>query len=85
MENKKLTTVEHIQKAFYSYAKSGGLDNDQWKIYEQDFDKMLELALELEKQKLKEAYFAGTMQFDNAAPIVRPKTFEEYYSETFGK
>jgi len=40
--------------------------------------------LNQEKEQLIESYFAGTAQFDNAAPIVNPKTPQEYYTETFG-
>ena len=39
--------------------------------------------LQLEKEQIKEAYLAGTAQFDNAAPIISPKTPDEYYNEMF--
>jgi hypothetical protein len=39
------------------------------------------LCIEKEKQQIIEAYYAGTAQFDNAAPMINPKTAEEYYAE----
>ena len=42
------------------------------------------LRIETEKEQIIEAYYAGTAQFDNAAPIVNPKTPQDYYAETFG-
>lgn len=39
--------------------------------------------LEIERQQIVDAYYAGTEQFDNAAYIVRPKTPEDYYSEKY--
>lgn len=40
--------------------------------------------LKEEKEQLVEAYYAGTAQFDNAAPIINPKTPHDYYKETYG-
>lgn len=37
-----------------------------------------------EKKQIIDAYYAGTAQFDNAAPIVHPKAPQEYYCEIFG-
>ena len=61
--------------------------------YEQEFnttmsiimEKQIQQAKEMEKQQIIESYYAGTAQFDNAAPIVNPKTPETYYNETYGK
>jgi hypothetical protein len=44
----------------------------------------LYLAEGKEKKQIVESYYAGTAQFDNAAPIVNPKTPEEYYVQTYG-
>ena len=41
--------------------------------------------LGIERNQIINAYYAGTAQFDNAAPIVHPKTPTDYYSETYGK
>lgn len=61
--------------------------------YEQEFnttmsiimEKQIQQAKEMEKQQIIESYYAGTAQFDNSAPIVNPKTPEQYYNETYGK
>jgi hypothetical protein len=42
-------------------------------------------AREMDKAQKIEAYYAGTAQFDNAAPIVNPKTPQDYYNQTYGK
>jgi len=39
--------------------------------------------LEKEKQEIIEAYYAGTAQFDNAAPIVKPEGPDKYYADRF--
>jgi hypothetical protein len=39
--------------------------------------------LEKEKNQIIEAYLDGTAQFDNAAPIVKPLTAENYYTQTY--
>ena len=40
---------------------------------------------EMEREQIIESYYAGTAQFANEAPIVNPKTPNEYYTETYGK
>jgi hypothetical protein len=42
------------------------------------------LRIETEREQIVEAYYAGTAQFDNASPIVSPKTPQDYYVETYG-
>jgi hypothetical protein len=42
------------------------------------------LRIDMEKEQIVEAYYAGTAQFDNAAHIVAPKAPQDYYNETFG-
>ena len=44
---------------------------------------LMEQAKEMEKQQIIDAYLAGTLQFDNAASIVYPKTPEHYFNETY--
>lgn len=44
---------------------------------------LAKLRIEAEKEQITEAYYAGTAQFDNAAPIVKPKTPQDYYVETY--
>jgi len=36
-----------------------------------------------ERKQIIDAYYDGTAQFDNAAPIVRPKSAEDYYNEKY--
>lgn len=45
--------------------------------------KIIEQAKEMEREQIIEAYYAGTEQFDNAASIVRPKTPQDYYTQTY--
>jgi len=45
---------------------------------------ILDKAIEMEKQQIVDAYLDGTLQFDNAAEIVRPKEAPMYYNENYG-
>ena len=47
------------------------------------FYKMLQDALPKERQQIEEAYMDSTLQFDNASPIINPKTPSEYYNQTY--
>jgi len=52
--------------------------------YENAKKRLLEQAKEMEKKEIVNAYLDGTLQFDNAAEIVRPKEPAVYYNETYG-
>ena len=58
-----------------------GLTTEQWKIYREE----KELALINERNQMIHAYYAGTAQFDNAAPIVNPKEPKVYVNEKYGE
>lgn len=45
----------------------------------------INMLLKVEKQNIIDAYYAGTAQFDNAAPIVYPLKPEDYYNQTYQK
>ena len=49
------------------------------------FAELFEQAREMEREQIIESYYAGTAQFANEAPIVNPKTPNDYYNETYGK
>jgi len=49
------------------------------------FAELFEQAREMEREQIIESYYAGTAQFANEAPIVNPKTPQDYYNETYGK
>ena len=36
-----------------------------------------------EKKQIIDSYYAGTSQFDNSAPIIYPKTPNDYYNEKY--
>lgn len=42
-------------------------------------------AKDLERHQIIDAYLDGTAQFDNSAPIIYPKTPQDYYTERFSK
>jgi hypothetical protein len=46
---------------------------------------LFDQAKQIEREQIIESYYAGTAQFANEAPIVNPKTPEEYYEQTYGK
>jgi hypothetical protein len=49
------------------------------------FAELFEEAREMEREQIIESYYAGTAQFANEAPIVNPKTPNDYYNKTYGK
>ena len=49
------------------------------------FAELFEEARDMEREQVIESYYAGTAQFANEAPIVNPKTPNDYYNETYGK
>jgi hypothetical protein len=42
-------------------------------------------AKQMEKEQIKDAYLASTIQFANDARMDYPKLPEQYYNETYGK
>ena len=69
---KKLTAIEWLLEVL----------NDQQLLKNYPI-KMIDLAYEMEKQQMKDAWFDSTMQFDNAAEMNNKKLFDDYYDETF--
>jgi hypothetical protein len=49
--NKQQTAVEWLEQAFYLYAESTGINNNKWLIDEEDLDKLIEQAKEMEKKQ----------------------------------
>jgi hypothetical protein len=56
----------------------------QISIKVEDYLDLIKQTKEKEKQQIVNAYLDGTLQFDNAAEIVRPKEPAVYYTETYG-
>lgn len=75
----KQSAVQNLIKELEQFAKFPMVDKATIEAAI-DFAK---LRIETEKEQLIEAYYAGTAQFDNAAPIVNPKTPKDYYTETY--
>jgi hypothetical protein len=51
----KQTAVNSLEKAFYKYAESTGINNNKWLIDEEDLDKLIKQAKEMEKkQRIKD-------------------------------
>ena len=76
MSDKRKTAVEYLKNNLPSL-----FQDDQSGFYTTLFDQ----AKALEREQIIESYYAGTAQFANEAPIVNPKTPEEYYEQTYGK
>ena len=80
--NKKTTAVEWLLEKIKWWEK----DHESWvEMPTRELLLYVGQAKEMEKQQMIESYYAGTVQFDNAAPIVNPKTPEQYYNETYNK
>jgi len=48
-----------------------------------EMDAITEKAKAMEREQIIDAYYGGTAQFDNAAPIVKPKTPQDYFTQTY--
>lgn len=70
--NKKTTAVEWLFNQLPDHLRSS----------RDGFD-MLRQAKVMEEEQIIDSYYAGTLQFDNAAPITYPKTPQDYYTETY--
>jgi hypothetical protein len=75
----KQTAVDSLEKAFYKYAESTGINNNKWLIDEEDLDKLIKQAKEMEKEQIENAY--------NESFRLRDKpysTAKKYYEQTYG-
>jgi len=86
-DNKQQTAVEGLEKAFYKYAESTGINNNKWLIDEEDLDKLIQQAKEMEKEeKLKlikftsEIFELGKSHFSYA--LITNEEILELYNET---
>ena len=80
----KQTAVDSLEKAFYKYAESTGINNNKWLIDEEDLDKLINQAKEMEKERMIQ--FAKQC-LDKALDLdVRTAYLqvEKYYNETYG-
>jgi hypothetical protein len=86
MENKKQTAVEGLEKAFYSYAESTGINSNKWLIDEEDLDKLIQQAKEMDKQQKIEDYRSGrTDQQSDKTSKSYNRRAADYYKETYGE
>lgn len=84
----KQSSVEWLEKAFYTHARSSGIDNDKWVITEETLDKLLEQAKAMHKQEHEDAYIEGGNCISNgwAWSIEGRKDMAGiHYNETFGE
>jgi hypothetical protein len=84
MSDKKQTAVEWLEKAFYTYAESTGINNNKWLIDEEDLDKLIEQAKAMEKEQTIEAFTSAYLiGEDNITQEDARKEAEQYYLETY--
>lgn len=79
----KLNKMEKKQTAVSLIAENFNLLSD--KDFKSWFLNSLDYLEQLEKQQIEKTWFDSTMQFDNAAEMTYKKSFEQYYSDTYGK
>jgi hypothetical protein len=72
-----MTAMQELLVHFNEMNQSGWFSMDEVE------QAILDHGIPLEKEQIIDAYYAGTEQFDNAAPIVRPKEPESYYNDLF--
>jgi hypothetical protein len=79
--NKKQTAVEGLEKAFYSYAESTGINSNKWLIDEEDLDKLIQQAKEMHKQEIINTWYNGYL---NQSPMIdEENSGEQFYKETY--
>jgi len=78
----KQTAVEKFRENFYDYAEpyNGFSEEPKWTISEEDFEKLIQKAKEMEKEQILDAHIKG-----HNAPSSTLKHYdaEQYYNETF--
>ena len=79
MSKKKQSSVEWLEKAFYTHARPTGIDYDKWVIKEETLDKLFEQAKAMHREEIKKAWEEG---FSFSSPY---QSAEIYYNETFGE
>jgi hypothetical protein len=60
-----MTAVEWLRNRFYFHADQTHPDYNSWDITEEDFEKIITEALELEKQQIMKAFADGFANTDN--------------------
>ena len=73
-----MTSIEQLEKEFYSYAESIGVDSDKWIIHEQVLDKLFEKYKQKHKQEIIDAIEEDIFHSSD-------KNAEQYYHEKFKK
>jgi len=74
------TAVEIIREHFYTYAEpyNGFSEEPKWTISEEDFEKLIQQAKEIEKEYIVKAWW-------ESPTIGKYCSAEQYYNETFKK
>jgi len=77
MDNK--TAMMQLKSIVQSMIENGGDLGEDYPALMQH----IENHIPKERQQIEEAYMDSTLQFDNASPIINPKTPSEYYNQTY--
>lgn len=81
---KKQSSVEWLEKEFYTYARSTGIDNDKWVIKEETLDKLFEQAKAMHKEQYIDAWMNGQNDSGYSQKELRQMA-EEDYNQTYGQ
>jgi hypothetical protein len=83
MNNKtEQTAVDWLEKAFYTYAESTGINSNKWLIDEEDLDKLIKQAKAMHKEEIITTWHKG---YDNLSPMIDENNCgDKYYNETYG-
>jgi hypothetical protein len=80
------TAVEIIREHFYTYAEpyNGFSEEPKWTISEEDFEKLIQQAKEMEKNQIINAYLKSKRKrTDLLGALKIMDEAEQYYNETF--
>jgi len=78
MSNKRQSAVESLEKAFYTYAESTGINSNKWVIYEEDLNRLIEQAKEKQRQQLDHAFINGKFVYTGS-----DETSQQYYEDNY--
>ncbi len=78
-----MTAVEWLESIFYSESKTVAFE--KWVILEEEMDRIIEKAKEMEKQQIVKAVNVGFDEGCKFPEDIKLGSAEQYYNEIYGK
>jgi hypothetical protein len=80
---KRKTAVECFEKVFYTYAESTGINNNKWLIEEEDLDRLIKQAKEMEKEQIIDSVDETISEMSIYNSSMTYENGEQYYKEKY--